>query len=83
MRPVVTRALKSPFTIRTTRYHRHSLEVAGPLCPYFMNRVVTAYPDKEIHVVIDNLSTHKPKRDMWLARHKNVHFHYTPTHSSW
>ena len=48
-----------------------------------MNRVVTAYPDKEIHVVIDNLSTHKPKRDMWLARHKNVHFHYTPTHSSW
>ncbi len=20
----------------------------------------------------DNLSTHKPKRDMWLARHKNV-----------
>ena len=49
----------------------------------FMNRVVGAYPDQEIHVVIDNLSTHKPKRDMWLARHKNVHFHYTPTHSSW
>jgi transposase len=20
---------------------------------------------------------------MWLARHPNVHFHYTPTHSSW
>jgi transposase len=49
----------------------------------FMNCMVTAYPDKEIHVVIDNLSPHKPKRDMWLARHKNVHFHYTPTHSSW
>jgi transposase len=48
-----------------------------------MNCMVTAYPDKEIHVVIDNLSPHKPKRDMWLARHKNVHFHYTPTHSSW
>jgi transposase len=30
-----------------------------------------------------NLSTHKPKRDMWLARHKNVSFHYTPTHASW
>ena len=49
----------------------------------FMNRVVEAYPDREIHVVLDNLSTHKPKRDMWLARHKNVSFHYTPTHSSW
>jgi transposase len=34
-------------------------------------------------VVIDNLSTHKPKRDLWLARHPNVHFHYTPTHTSW
>ena len=34
-------------------------------------------------MILDNLSTHKPKRDMWLARHPNVHFHYTPTHSSW
>jgi transposase len=49
----------------------------------FMNRVVKQYQDKEIHVILDNLSTHKPKRDMWLARHPNVHFHYTPTHSSW
>ena len=49
----------------------------------FMNRVVAVYPDRELHVILDNLSTHKPKRDMWLARHKNVTFHYTPTHSSW
>jgi transposase len=49
----------------------------------FMNKAIAAYPDKEIHVVLDNLSTHKPKRDMWLKRHKNVHFHFTPTHASW
>ncbi len=49
----------------------------------FMNRVVGAHPDREIHVIVDNLSTHKPKRDMWLARHKNVHFHFIPTHASW
>jgi transposase len=49
----------------------------------FMNRVVSAHPDKEIHVIMDNLSTHKPKRDLWLARHKNVHFHFIPTHASW
>jgi transposase len=49
----------------------------------FMNRVVAAYPEREIHVVLDNLSTHKPKRDLWLKRHKSVHFHYTPTHASW
>jgi len=45
----------------------------------FMNEVTAAYPNQEIHVVLDNLSTHKPKRDTWLARHKNVHFHATPT----
>jgi transposase len=49
----------------------------------FMNRVVAAHPQREIHVVLDNLSTHKPTRDMWLKRHKNVHLHYTPTHASW
>lgn len=49
----------------------------------FMNRVVKQHQGKEIHVVLDNLSTHKPKRDLWLARHPNVHFHYTPTHTSW
>jgi transposase len=49
----------------------------------FMNQVVADYPDREIHVVLDNLKTHKPKRDLWLARHKNVHCHFTPTHASW
>jgi transposase len=49
----------------------------------FMNAVVADAPDREIHVILDNLSTHKPKRDAWLARHKNVHFHFTPTHASW
>ena len=49
----------------------------------FMNEVVADYPHREIHVILDNLSTHKPKRDRWWARHPNVHWHYTPTHASW
>jgi transposase len=49
----------------------------------FMNEVVALYPHSEIHVILDNLSTHKPKHDLWLARHPNVHFHFTPTHASW
>jgi transposase len=49
----------------------------------FMNEVTAAYSDRELHVVLDNLSTHKPKHDRWLARHKNVHLHFTPTHASW
>lgn len=49
----------------------------------FMNQVVKSHPDTEMHVVLDNLSTHKPKRDMWLARHPNIRLHFTPTHASW
>jgi len=49
----------------------------------FMNQLVACYPDTELHVILDNLNTHKPKHDRWLVRHPNVHFHYTPTHASW
>jgi len=49
----------------------------------FMNRIVAQYPDTELHIVLDNLRTHKPKHDRWLARHPRLHFHYTPTHASW
>src|SRR5947208_13407985 len=39
---------------------------------------------KEIHVIADNLSAHKTKRvDAFLAEHRNVHLHFTPTYSSW
>jgi hypothetical protein len=50
---------------------------------HFMNRVVVDHLGREIHVILDNLNTHKPKHDCWLARHKNIHFHFTPTHASW
>lgn len=49
----------------------------------FMNRVVAEHPGRELHVILDNLNTHKPKNDRWLKRHPNVHFHFTPTKASW
>jgi transposase len=50
----------------------------------FMNEIVRDYgPELQLHVILDNLNTHKPKHDRWLARHRNVHFHYTPTRASW
>lgn len=49
----------------------------------FMNEIVAAYADTTIHVILDNLSTHKPKIDRWLKRHPNVRFHFTPTRASW
>lgn len=50
----------------------------------FMNTLLAHYgPEQQIHVILDNRNTHKPKEDRWLKRHKNVHFHFTPTYSSW
>lgn len=49
----------------------------------FMNRIVDENPGREIHVILDNLNTHKPKDDRWLKRHSNVRFHFTPTKASW
>ena len=41
-------------------------------------------PDLEIHIVMDNYSTHKTKtiRD-WFARRPRWHVHFTPTSASW
>jgi len=50
----------------------------------FMRQVVRAYPDQELHVILDNSSTHRtPAVRDWLAAHPQVHFHYTPTSASW
>ena len=49
----------------------------------FMNDIVAVYPGTAIHVVLDNLNTHKPKNDRWLKHHPNVHFHFTPMRASW
>jgi transposase len=49
----------------------------------FMNRVVARHPGREIHVILDDLNTHKPKNDRWLKRHPNLRFYFTPTRASW
>jgi len=41
-------------------------------------------PLLKIHVILDNLSTHKTPAVMrWLVRHPRFHLHFTPTHASW
>src|ERR1700694_1735452 len=51
----------------------------------FLTDIVVNQPHgKEIHVIADNLSAHKTKRvEAFLAEHRNVHLHFTPTYSSW
>jgi len=49
----------------------------------FMDEVIEDQPaERQIHVILDNLNTHK-KNDDWLAAHPNVTFHFTPTSASW
>ena len=49
----------------------------------FMDDVIADQPaERQIHVILDNLSTHK-RNDAWLAAHPNVTFHFTPTSASW
>lgn len=65
--------------VKTGHYHRRRRREFLD----FMNEIVADYPEREVHVVLDNLNTHKPKQDRWAKRHPKVHFHYTPTYASW
>src|SRR5881394_3294999 len=51
----------------------------------FLADIVAHQPQgRRIHIIADNLSAHKTKRvEEFLARHKSVTLHYTPTYSSW
>lgn len=50
----------------------------------FMTQVAQRYQGRQLHVVLDNLSTHKGDEvDAWLTKHPNVTFHHTPIGSSW
>jgi transposase len=51
----------------------------------FLTKIDTQVPaDLDIHLVCDNLSTHKtPAIVRWLETHPRFHLHFTPTSSSW
>lgn len=47
-----------------------------------MTNITAALPNRQFHVVLGNLNTHKKNED-WLKAHPNVTFHFTPTSASW
>ena len=51
----------------------------------FLDSIEANVPaDLDVHVVIDNASTHKtPAVHKWQLRHPRFTFHFTPTSSSW
>jgi transposase len=58
--------------------HRHQEFLA------FLKHVARAYPDGELHLVMDNYAAHKhPNVNAWLAGNPRIHVHFTPTSGSW
>src|SRR6266545_3309672 len=50
----------------------------------FIQAVVRRYRGRELHVVLDNSSTHStPAVQTWLRAHPEVQFHFTPKGASW
>ncbi len=65
-------------TTRTSAQHR-SIEFLD-----FLNLLARTYPRRQLHVVLEVVSTHKtPAVERWLRRRPRIHFHFTPTSASW
>ena len=50
----------------------------------FLRQVARAYPDQQLHLVMDNYAAHKhPRVKAWLAANPRIRVHFTPTSASW
>ena len=50
----------------------------------FLKHLYRKYPNKELHVIMDNYSAHKHQKIMeWAERRRRLTMHFTPTHASW
>jgi putative transposase len=50
----------------------------------FLKHLDRKYRNVQIHVIMDNLATHKNKKvKQWLAKKREFHVHFTPTYASW
>jgi transposase len=85
-----TRCLFACFNVGTGRVHgqcttqRKRVDFLS-----FMDQIASAYRQRRVHVVLDNLNTHRDtKQGAFMTEWNNRHggrfvFHYTPTHGSW
>lgn len=64
---------------KTTARHTSAEFVA-----FLEDLLATQAPKRQVHLIVDNLSAHKTGAvAAFLAAHPRLHFHYTPTYSSW
>ena len=62
----------------------HKRHMAKELLSFLRRIDSSASKEFELHIVLDNLSTHKtPKVKTWLLRHPRFRFHFIPKRCSW
>ena len=50
----------------------------------FLKALDRKYRNKQLHLIVDNLSVHKHKDvKQWIEGKRKIHLHFTPTYSSW
>ena len=50
----------------------------------FLKYLYRKYPQRELHIIADNLSSHKHKTVLeWVAKRRRLTLHFTPTYASW
>ena len=50
----------------------------------FLKHLYRTYPGKEIHIIADNLSSHRHKDVLdWVNKRRRLQMHFTPTYASW
>jgi hypothetical protein len=78
--PILFAALEvGPGAVTTITRERHT----GADFLGFLRRVERAYPGVELHVVLEDVSTHKtPAVRAWLERHPRITLPFSPTSAS-
>lgn len=65
-------------TAAVKQRHRHQEFLA------FLKQIARAYPDADLHLVMDNYAAHKHAAvKKWLSENPRIICHFTPTHASW
>lgn len=81
-----TLSLYAALEVATGRVEGRTVDrhTSGEFLSFISDLVASQPTNTEIHVILDNQSTHKTAAvRQWLAETPNVQFHFTPTYSSW
>ncbi len=51
---------------------------------YFLKHLYRKFPNRELHVIVDNYSPHKHQKVIdWASKRTRLTLHFTPTYASW